>query len=381
MCATRRVVKKAAPKKRVAPKKVMPAKKAASAKRACENAIADRETALAERERALQIREETLLKLERESDERIAAARARLVEELSEKRIAAEKEISDRKEQELDKIEREVADVRSDIRARKQELDVQENDLKTRERSLERRAQRIEESAQARSAELDEEVQARTQDVRRSLESQLDTCRKENARLLESLNAQTELAEAYNALTKLLGGKEPAEIRKLLDEQTRTIAQLRKEIVDHQRLEAIIYMPSGVFKPYSGVSTAVLVFTKTNAGGTDDVWLYNMEGDGFTLDDKRDADPTHDDIPDILERWGKLDAERERSHTDKSFLVPAQEIRDNDYDFSFNKYTETVYERIEYPPTEEILADLEAINQRMAKGLDTLRAMLAKEAK
>ena len=230
MCAARSVVKKAAPKKRVPPKKVTPAKKAASAKRACENAIADREAVLAERERALQVREETLLKLEKESDERIAAARARLVEELSEKRIAAEKEISDRREQELDKIEREVANVRSDIRARKQDLDVQENDLKTRERSLERRAQRIEESAQARSAELDEEVGNRIQDVRRSLESQLDTCRKENARLLESLNAQAEQTATYNALTKLLGGKEPAEIRKLLDEQTQTIAQLRKEI-------------------------------------------------------------------------------------------------------------------------------------------------------
>ena len=156
--------------------------------------------------------------------------------------------------------------------------------------------------------------------------------------------------------------------------------QLRQELVDRQRLEAIIYMPSGVFKPYSGVSTAVLVFTKTDAGGTEDVWLYNMEGDGYTLDDKRDPDPKHDDIPDILERWGRLDAERERARTEKSFLVPAQEIRDNEYDFSFNKYVETVYERIEYPPTEEILADLEAINARIADGLAELRQMLdAKE--
>lgn len=156
--------------------------------------------------------------------------------------------------------------------------------------------------------------------------------------------------------------------------------QLRQELVDRQRLEAIIYMPSGVFKPYSGVSTAVLVFTKTDAGGTEDVWLYNMEGDGYTLDDKRDPDPKHDDIPDILERWGRLDAERERVRTEKSFLVPAQEIRDNEYDFSFNKYVETVYERIEYPPTEEILADLEAINARIADGLAELRQMLdAKE--
>jgi type I restriction enzyme M protein len=139
-------------------------------------------------------------------------------------------------------------------------------------------------------------------------------------------------------------------------------------------------MPSGVFKPYSGVSTAVLVFTKTGAGGTDDVWLYNMEGDGFTLDDKRDPDAAHDDIPDILSRWSRLDVERERSRTDKSFLVPAQEIRDNDYDFSFNKYTETVYERIEYPPTEEILADLEAINQRIASGLAELKTMLSTQA-
>ena len=157
---------------------------------------------------------------------------------------------------------------------------------------------------------------------------------------------------------------------------SKAYSQLRKELVDNQKLEAIIYMPSGVFKPYSGVSTAILVFTKTNAGGTDEVWLYNMEGDGFTLDDKRDPDEKHDDVPDILQRWENLDDERERSRTDKSFLVAKQEIVDNDYDFSFNKYTETVYERVEYPPTEEILADLEGINQRIAEGLAGLRTML-----
>ena len=157
---------------------------------------------------------------------------------------------------------------------------------------------------------------------------------------------------------------------------SKAYTQLRKELVDRQRLEAIIYMPSGVFKPYSGVSTAILVFTKTDAGGTDDVWLYNMEGDGFTLDDKRDPDEGHNDIPDILERWSNLDGERERARTEKCFLVPKAEIVENDYDFSFNKYTETVYERVEYPPTEEILADLEAINQRIADGLSELRSML-----
>lgn len=153
--------------------------------------------------------------------------------------------------------------------------------------------------------------------------------------------------------------------------------QLRRELVENQKLEAVIYMPSGVFKPYSGVSTAILLFTKTDAGGTDDVWLYNMEGDGFTLDDKRDPDEKHDDIPDILSRWCNLDAERDRARTEKSFLVPKSEIVENGYDFSFNKYTETVYERVDYPPTEEILADLDDLNREMAESLAELRKMLA----
>lgn len=130
------------------------------------------------------------------------------------------------------------------------------------------------------------------------------------------------------------------------------------------------------FKPYSGVSTAVLVFTKTDAGGTDNVWMYNMEGDGFTLDDKRDADEKHNDIPDILNRWANLADEAKRERTDKSFLVPKQEIIDNDYDFSFNKYTKTEYEHIEYPPTEEILADLADLNRQMAESLAELNRML-----
>lgn len=141
-------------------------------------------------------------------------------------------------------------------------------------------------------------------------------------------------------------------------------------------LKAVIYMPSGVFKPYSGVSTAILVFTKTDAGGTDKVWLYNMEGDGYTLDDKRDSDEKHNDIPDILERWGNLDTEEQRARTDKSFLVPKSEIVENDYDFSFNKYAETKYERIEYPPTEEILADLDDLNRQMTESLAELHKML-----
>lgn len=156
--------------------------------------------------------------------------------------------------------------------------------------------------------------------------------------------------------------------------------QLRRELVEHQQLRAIIYMPSGVFKPYSGVSTAVLVFTKTDAGGTDKVWLYNMEGDGFTLDDKRDEDEGHNDIPDILNRWGHLNEEGKRDRKQKSFLVPKQEIVDNDYDFSFNKYVETEYERVDYPPTSEILDELDDLNRKMANGLAELHTMLGGEA-
>lgn len=162
----------------------------------------------------------------------------------------------------------------------------------------------------------------------------------------------------------------------LFRSNSKAYEQLRRELVENQKLEAVIYMPSGVFKPYSGVSTAILVFTKTDAGGTNDVWLYNMEGDGYTLDDKRDLDEKHDDIPDILSRWGSLDSERERSRTEKSFLVPKSEIVENGYDLSFNKYTETVYERVEYPPTEEILADLDDLNRQMAESLSELHRML-----
>ncbi|NMW46980.1 N-6 DNA methylase [Mobiluncus curtisii] len=162
----------------------------------------------------------------------------------------------------------------------------------------------------------------------------------------------------------------------LFRSNSKAYEQLRRELVENQKLETIIYMPSGVFKPYSGVSTAILVFTKTDAGGTDDVWLYNMEGDGYTLDDKRDPDEKHDDIPDILSRWRNLGAERDRARTEKSFLVSKSEIVENGYDFSFNKYTETVYERVEYPPTEEILDDLADLNRQMTESLAELRRML-----
>lgn len=100
---------------------------------------------------------------------------------------------------------------------------------------------------------------------------------------------------------------------------------IRKEIVENQRLEAVVSMPSGVFKPYAGVSTAILIFTKTEHGGTDQVWFYDMTADGLSLDDKR-SPIAENDIPDIIERFKHLDQEVDRKRTDKSFLVPKKRL-------------------------------------------------------
>jgi len=150
---------------------------------------------------------------------------------------------------------------------------------------------------------------------------------------------------------------------------------IRKELVENHQLRAVVSMPSGVFKPYAGVSTAVLVFTKTGAGGTDKVWFYNMQADGFSLDDKRSPVETND-IPDIIIRFGALEDEGNRERTDQSFFVPKHEIVDNGYDLSINKYKKTITETIEYPPTKEIMAELFAAEKRIATGLRELEAML-----
>ena len=128
---------------------------------------------------------------------------------------------------------------------------------------------------------------------------------------------------------------------------------LRQELVDHQRLQAVISMPSGVFQPYSAVSTAILVFTKTNAGGTDKVWFYDMKADGFSLDQKRTV-VTENDIPDIVNRFTNLAGEDSRSRKDQSFLVPVEEIRENGYILSVNKYKEIDREKVSYEPSEII---------------------------
>lgn len=150
---------------------------------------------------------------------------------------------------------------------------------------------------------------------------------------------------------------------------------IRKELVDNHQLRAVISMPSGVFKPYAGVSTAVLVFTKTGAGGTDNVWFYDMKADGRSLDDKR-SKIDDNDIPDIIARFHNLEAEAARERTEQSFMVPKQEIVDNGYDLSINKYKKIEYVPVEYPPTSEILAELRALEKDIAKGLDELEAML-----
>jgi len=150
---------------------------------------------------------------------------------------------------------------------------------------------------------------------------------------------------------------------------------IRKQIVEENRLEAVISMPSGVFKPYAGVSTAVLIFTKTNHGGTDNVWFYDMTADGYSLDDKR-TPVNENDIPDIIERFKNLDKEVDRKRTDKSFMVPKQEIADNGYDLSINKYKEVVYEKVEYPPTSEIMANIREIETEIGKDMDELERLL-----
>ena len=150
---------------------------------------------------------------------------------------------------------------------------------------------------------------------------------------------------------------------------------IRKEIVENHKLEAIISMPSGVFKPYAGVSTAIMIFTKTGAGGTDHVWFYDMKADGYSLDDKRNPIEAND-IPDIVERFTNKDAEKERKRTEKSFLVPVDEIRNNAYDLSINRYKETEYEEVQYEDPMVILASIKQLEDEIVEGLEELEALL-----
>lgn len=150
---------------------------------------------------------------------------------------------------------------------------------------------------------------------------------------------------------------------------------IRKEIVDNNKLEAVISMPSGVFKPYAGVSTAILIFTKTNAGGTDKVWFYDMQADGYSLDDKRNPIEKND-INDIVERFSNLDKEDERKRTDKSFFVDVDEIVDNVYDLSINKYKEIEYEEVVYDEPIVIINRIKRLEDEIGKGINDLESMI-----
>ena len=148
---------------------------------------------------------------------------------------------------------------------------------------------------------------------------------------------------------------------------------IRKELVEKHRLQAVISMPSGVFQPYSGVSTAILIFTKTNAGGTDKVWFYDMTADGYSLDQKRN-EVEENDIPDVIARFKNLEGEEDRTRKDKSFLVPVQEIRDNDYDLSINKYKEIERAKVEYDAPEVIFKRIEDLQSEINEAMKEFRS-------
>ena len=148
-----------------------------------------------------------------------------------------------------------------------------------------------------------------------------------------------------------------------------------KEIIENNKLDAVISMPSGVFKPYAGVSTAILIFTKTGSGGTDKVWFYDMKADGYSLDDKR-QEVSENDIPDIIDRFKNLEGETERERTEQSFMVDFDEIKANGYDLSINKYKEIVYEPVEYEPTDVIFGKIEKIESEIQKEMSELKKLL-----
>jgi type I restriction enzyme M protein len=169
--------------------------------------------------------------------------------------------------------------------------------------------------------------------------------------------------------------------------------ELRRMLVEDQKLDGIVSLPSGVFKPYAGVSTAILLFTKTNSGGTDNVWFYDLQADGRSLDDKRspllaedklgvnatlsDDEHVKNNLPDALARWNERDGtELDRARTHQSFCVPKSDIAANDYDLSINRYGQVVYDEIEYEAPAEILDKLAALEDEIQQGIDDLKTLL-----
>ncbi|MEU7909285.1 class I SAM-dependent DNA methyltransferase [Actinoplanes sp. NPDC049118] len=176
---------------------------------------------------------------------------------------------------------------------------------------------------------------------------------------------------------------------------TKAHKDLRRMLVDDHRLDAVVKLPSGVFRPYAGVSTAILFFTRTDSGGTDQVWFYEVTADGYSLDDKRTAlvDPARlgaapaeplaegehakNNLPDVLARWARRNGgERDRPRTEQSFCVSREEIAEQGYDLSLNRYKEVVHEELEHRPPSEILEDLERLEHEIQQGLSELKSML-----
>ncbi len=171
--------------------------------------------------------------------------------------------------------------------------------------------------------------------------------------------------------------------------------ELRRILVEDQKLDAVVSLPGGVFKPYAGVSTAILFFTKTNSGGTDAVWFYDVEADGWSLDDKRtpllsedklgavprtalsEDEHARNNLPDVLARWAARNgAERERPRTAQSFCIPKADIAAQGYDLSLNRYKEVVHEAVEHRPPKEILAELAKLEEEIQRGMKELEGML-----
>jgi type I restriction enzyme M protein len=152
---------------------------------------------------------------------------------------------------------------------------------------------------------------------------------------------------------------------------------LRRILVEDQKLDAVVKLPAGVFRPYAGVSTAILLFTKTNSGGTENVWFYDVQADGFSLDDKRT--PTEaNDLPDVLARWAERNGdELKRERTEQSFCVPKPDIVAQGYDLSLNRYKEIVHDEVEHRQPLEIIADLEKLEVEIQQGIADLKAMLS----
>ena len=150
--------------------------------------------------------------------------------------------------------------------------------------------------------------------------------------------------------------------------------ELRKMLVEENQLEAVVKLPAGVFKPYAGVSTAILLFTK--GGQTEHVWFYDVQADGFSLDDKRDPTPDRDDLPDVCVRWAKRNPKKDTDRTAKAFFVPKGDIVGQNYDLSLGRYKEVVHEEVKYDSPKVILGQLKKLEQEIAADLYALEAML-----